>query len=145
MSYELKISAKDRASGRFIGTVRKKLINAALDEKRQTGISQSAVASKLGVSRSVINRLLRGQANLTLRTVAELAWALGWEPVFSLRRKVSGEGLSNAHSSVVSKEHGASGSENFTTTPTSVGASGTGSSSSLATVSILSRVSDAAA
>lgn len=87
MSYELKIDPKTRAAGRFIGQVRKSLVLAAIDEKTETGISQREIASRLGVNRSVINRLLRGESNLTLRSVAEIAWALGWEPVFTLRRR----------------------------------------------------------
>ena len=85
MSYELKIDAKDRAAGRFIGRVRKALVLAALDEKQRSGISQQSIADKLGVNRSVINRLLREDANLTLRSVAELAWTLGLKPTFELR------------------------------------------------------------
>lgn len=88
MSYELKIDPKSRAAGRFIGHVRKALVSAAIDEKKETGVNQNQIATRLGVNRSVINRLLRGEANLTLRSVAEIAWALGWEPVFSLRRRV---------------------------------------------------------
>jgi DNA-binding phage protein len=84
MSYELKIDPKRRAAGRFIGTVRKALINAALEEKQSRGLSQQKVAECLGVNRSVINRMLRGEVNLTLRSVAELAWAMGWQPHFSL-------------------------------------------------------------
>lgn len=87
MSYELKIDPKSRAGGRFIGQVRKALVSAAIDEKKETGVNQREIASRLGVNRSVINRLLRGEANLTLRSVAEIAWALGWEPVFTLRRR----------------------------------------------------------
>lgn len=85
MSYELKISEKDRAAGRFIGAVRKALLLAALDEKEASGITQHSIAKKLDVNRSVINRLLRGDANLTLRSVGELAWALGRRPSFELR------------------------------------------------------------
>lgn len=88
MSYELKIDPKSRAAGRFIGHVRKTLTSAAMDGKKETGITQQQIASRLGINRSVINRLLRGEANLTLRSVAEIAWALGWEPVFTLRRRV---------------------------------------------------------
>lgn len=86
MSYELKIDPKRRAAGRFIGAVRKSLINAALEEKQRHGLTQQKVADCLGVNRSVINRMLRGEVNLTLRSVAELAWAMGWQPHFSLRR-----------------------------------------------------------
>ena len=94
MSYELKIDPKRRAAGRFIGTVRKALINAALVEKQRNGLTQQKVAECLGVNRSVINRMLRGEVNLTLRSVAELAWAMGWQPQFSLKR-VEREARSN--------------------------------------------------
>jgi transcriptional regulator with XRE-family HTH domain len=94
----LKISSKNRAAGRFIGAVRKALISAAIQEKRESGLTQAVVAQKLGVHRSVINRLLRGSANLTLRSVAEIAWALGWEIVFQLRKRNSGVGQNDLSS-----------------------------------------------
>ena len=84
MSFEFNINAKDRAAGRFIGAVRKALLKAALEEKQRSGVTQQAMAAKLGVNRSVINRLLRGEANLTLRTIGEIAWALGRKPRFKL-------------------------------------------------------------
>ncbi|MGH6761364.1 MAG: helix-turn-helix domain-containing protein [Phyllobacterium sp.] len=83
MSYKLRIPPKDRASGRFIALVRKALISAAMDEK---GVSQQSIANKLGVNRSVVNRLLRGESNLTLRSIGELAWALEYKPSFKLEK-----------------------------------------------------------
>ena len=47
------------------------------------------------MDRSVVTRLLKGQANLTLRTIGELAWALGFEPILSLRRKPVAEERAN--------------------------------------------------
>lgn len=94
MSYELKIDPKKRAAGRFIGTVRKALILAAIEEKEKNGLTQQKVAQCLGVNRSVINRMLRGEENLTLRSVAELAWAMGWEPDFRLSPKAADRGNS---------------------------------------------------
>lgn len=91
MSYELKIDPRKRAAGRFIGKVRKALISAAVDEKKSSGLTQQQVASAIGVNKSVINRLLRGNANLTLRSVAEIAWAMGWDPDFTLKKRVQGE------------------------------------------------------
>ena len=85
MSFELNVNPKDRVAGRFIGAVRRALIKAALEEKERSGASQQSLALKLGVNRSVINRLLRGEANLTLRSVAEIAWALGRTPTFALQ------------------------------------------------------------
>lgn len=87
MSYELKISAKDRAAGRFIGSVKKALLRAAFAEKESSGISQQSIAKKLGVNRSVIHRILKGESNLTLRSVGEIAWALGWNIEFIMRQK----------------------------------------------------------
>lgn len=83
MSYKLKISPKERVSGRFLAQVRKALISTALSE----GASQQSIATKLDVNRSVINRLLRGDKNLTIRSIGELAWALDYKPTFSLEKK----------------------------------------------------------
>ncbi len=84
MSYELKISEKDRVAGRFISSVRKSLFMAVFDHNGRSRMSQQFVANKLGVHRSAINRILRGDRNLTLRSAAEIAWALGYKPNFSL-------------------------------------------------------------
>lgn len=86
MSYELKIDPKSRAAGRFIGKVRRELISAAINEKKLSGITQQKIAEALGVNRSVVNRILKGETNLTLRTIAELSFALGYTPEFSLEK-----------------------------------------------------------
>lgn len=41
------------------------------------GINQSQVAEKMGVDRAVISRILGGQVNVTLETMAKVAVALG--------------------------------------------------------------------
>jgi transcriptional regulator with XRE-family HTH domain len=87
MSYELKVDDRQKAGSRFIAKVGKALTLAALDARATSGFTQQAVAQKLNVNRSVINRWLRGGANLTLRTVGEIAWALGFEIVFELRKR----------------------------------------------------------
>ncbi|GAA3113779.1 hypothetical protein GCM10010520_67310 [Rhizobium viscosum] len=95
MSYELKIDPKKRAASRFIGKVRKALVSAAIDEKSLSGINQQKVAASLGVNRSVINRMLKGDGNLTLRSIGELAWALGWEPEFTMKRRAEPKAATN--------------------------------------------------
>lgn len=102
MSYELKIDPKKRAASRFIGKVRKALILAALDEKEASGVNQQKLAVALGVNRSVINRMLKAESNLTLRSVGELAWALGYEPEITMKRKVAPAIASN-HPVVIEK------------------------------------------
>lgn len=85
-SYLFDIGGKKRAAARFIGHVRRELQRALVAEKATRKLTQQSIAKLIGVNRSVINRQLMGYENLTLRRVAELAWALGWEIVFELRK-----------------------------------------------------------
>jgi hypothetical protein len=84
--YLYDIGEKARKASRFIGQVRAELQRAFAFEKSHRKITQQQVATMIGTNRSVINRELMGLENLTLRRVAELAWALGWEIVFYLRK-----------------------------------------------------------
>lgn len=71
MSYRLKIDPKSRKSAKFISQLQKKI----QAELVATGMTQQQVAEILGVDRSVINRRLKGSANLTARSIAEFAYA----------------------------------------------------------------------
>ena len=84
--YVYEIGEKARKASKFIGQVRAELRKAVVLEKKSRKISQQQIATVIGVNRSVINRQLTGFENLTLRRVAELAWALDWEIVFYLRK-----------------------------------------------------------
>lgn len=84
-SFQITISPSRRAATRFIDHVRRAIQKALIEEKRRTGLTQSEIARRIGVHRSVINREIRGQKDLTLGRVAELAYALGREPFFDLR------------------------------------------------------------
>ena len=50
---------------------------ARLMESR--GVNRAELARRLGKSRAWVTQLLNGRANLTLKTLAEVAWALGAE------------------------------------------------------------------
>ena len=91
-SFMFDIGEKARKAARFIWHVRSELQRALIAEKATRKLTQQAIADQLGVNRSVINRQLMGEENLTLRSVAEIAWALGWEPVFELRKPPVSEG-----------------------------------------------------
>lgn len=80
------IGERARKVSRFIGEVRAELQRALMVEKKSRRLTQQQIATSIGVNRSVINRQLMGLENLTLRRVAELAWALEWEIVFYLRK-----------------------------------------------------------
>ena len=83
-SFQLSITPSRRAAARFVNRVRRTLQEALADQKGLSGITQSEVARRIGVHRSVINRELHGRANITIGRVAEFAHALGLEPRFTL-------------------------------------------------------------
>jgi len=84
MSFRISISPKDRTAGRFVSRVRRSIQKALAEEAQKNGLTQSDLARAIGVNRSVISREIRGYKDLSLSRVAELAWALGRRPVFSL-------------------------------------------------------------
>jgi transcriptional regulator with XRE-family HTH domain len=85
-SFQFDIGGRARNAGRFIGRVRDELLKALSERKKDARLSQQELAKKLDVHRSVINRQLTGEANLTLRSLADLAWAMGMEISFELRK-----------------------------------------------------------
>jgi transcriptional regulator with XRE-family HTH domain len=91
MFFRFGIEARSRTAGRLIGRVRRELLKAITEEKR-AGLSQQELARRLESERSNINRQLSGEAEITLRSLADLAWALGREITFELRRPDSAAG-----------------------------------------------------
>lgn len=98
-SYVFDIGEKARKVSRFIGEVRSELQNALSEEKAYRKLTQQDIATLIGVNRSVINRQLIGRENLTLRSVAELAWALGRDIEFRLHKPVDIPGMNHIPSS----------------------------------------------
>lgn len=84
-SFQLPINARDRNAGRFIARVHAELQQAMSEERAENGLTQQALANRIGIDRSAINRYLQGKSNLTLRTVADIAWALNRRLVFELK------------------------------------------------------------
>lgn len=66
-----------RAAARFVSQTRRKLQRTLA---RHPEIKRSTIADELGVHRSVITRHLNGTQDMTMGRVAELAWAMGYEP-----------------------------------------------------------------
>jgi transcriptional regulator with XRE-family HTH domain len=85
-SFHFDIGSRARNAGRLIGRVRSELLRALSERKKEDNLSQQALAQKLDVHRSLINRQLSGETNLTLRTLADLAWAMGMEISFELKK-----------------------------------------------------------
>jgi transcriptional regulator with XRE-family HTH domain len=92
MSFQFDIGSRARNAGRFIGRVRNELLRALSEKKKDGKLSQQALAKKLDVHRSLINRQLSGEANLTLRSLADLAWAMDMEIWFELKKPAAHPG-----------------------------------------------------
>ena len=90
-SFEFDIGEQSRIGSRFMSHVRDEIQRALFSEKERRKITQQQIAEKLGTSRAVINRQIMGLENMTLRRVAELLWAIGWEPNFEVSRIPDGE------------------------------------------------------
>lgn len=76
------------------------VIGALWEEIERSGIKKSEIAEKLGVSRAYVSQALHGGSNLTLRTLANLAWALESTPRFGLYAHAFDESRYSAPTSV---------------------------------------------
>jgi hypothetical protein len=92
-SFQLEIDDKSRVGSMFMARVVNEIRRAAAIEKASRKITQQAIAEKIGTSRAVVNREMQGLENLSSRRIAELLWALGWEPHFEARKIPAGENL----------------------------------------------------
>jgi hypothetical protein len=60
-------------------------LREAYAERYAAGLdTQVTLADKLDVGRSVINKRLRGLMNMTLETVSDMAWALGYSVIIQI-------------------------------------------------------------
>jgi hypothetical protein len=89
--FRFDIGARASKASRFIGGIQSELLKAVAEE-RQQGTTQQALAQKLHIPRSELNSQLAGNSRLTLRVVADLAWALDREITFELKRRVEKPG-----------------------------------------------------
>jgi DNA-binding Lrp family transcriptional regulator len=85
-SFNFDIGEKERVGSRFLSDVRDELQRALASEKSERKITQQEIAEKLGTSRAVINRQIIGLENMGIRRVAEILWAIGWEPHFAAKK-----------------------------------------------------------
>ncbi len=85
-SYKSRITPRRRKFVRLIGDIQEELQRVLMDEHEATGITQADIARALDKHPSVVSRALSGRSNLTLETIAELAWALNREILFRMLR-----------------------------------------------------------
>jgi ribosome-binding protein aMBF1 (putative translation factor) len=89
--FRFDIHARSRKAARLMGRVRRELLKAVMEE-RGAGLTQQELARRLQAKRGIINRQLSGEAEITLRGLADLAWALGREITIEVRRPERTEG-----------------------------------------------------
>lgn len=82
--YQTRLDPKERQVARFLGNVERAFQRAFTDAKKQRKLTQQQLAVTLGVDRSAINRRLLGRENMTERTLAEMAFAMGYDIEFKL-------------------------------------------------------------
>jgi hypothetical protein len=95
-SFRFDIGTRARKVARLIGRVQSELLNALAEEMRASGVTSKDLARKLNIPSSVINRQLAG-GTISLRSLADLAWALDREISFKLTRPIERAGQ-NDHS-----------------------------------------------
>ncbi|AVA20690.1 helix-turn-helix domain-containing protein [Rhizobium sp. NXC24] len=78
------LDPKSEAVAVFVNAVGTELQGAFAQRKHDCKLTQQDLAKSLGVDRSRIHRCLSGSNNLTLESVAELAWAMGGRPEFKI-------------------------------------------------------------
>jgi transcriptional regulator with XRE-family HTH domain len=98
-SYQFAPSPRKRITGCFLARVRRELQKAFLEEKEARGVTQAKLARELGVDRAVVCRQLAGTSNLTLRTIADYAWALQRDLIFEMPKPSAALGV-NHHMTV---------------------------------------------
>jgi transcriptional regulator with XRE-family HTH domain len=79
-SFDFEISAKDLAGAEHVTRVGRQLVAAFVRQARKEKITKAELARRLDLDKASISRMLRGNANLTLRSVGELCWAMGVRP-----------------------------------------------------------------
>jgi ribosome-binding protein aMBF1 (putative translation factor) len=99
--FRFDIGARSRTAARLMGRVRRELLKAVIEERR-AGLTQQELARRLETRRSIINRQLSGEAEITLRGLADLAWALDREITVELRRpdEPAGQNIAPATSTI---------------------------------------------
>jgi len=75
-SSELTLGKRRRTYVRLIGEIRHALNQALAEENARRGLTRADIARLLGKNKSVITRKLTGTSNMTLETLADLAFAL---------------------------------------------------------------------
>lgn len=97
-SCDTSVSARRRTYVRMLGEIRHALLTALAEESAARGLTRTGMARELGRDKSFVTRKLAGTSNMTLETLADLAFALNRPVKVSLPER---SGSPDSNSSVV--------------------------------------------
>ena len=75
MSFKINIPGNRRAAARLLADAHEELAEA-IKHRERVGETRASISRRLGKNRSWLSRLLNGRSNMTIQTLAEVAWAL---------------------------------------------------------------------
>jgi transcriptional regulator with XRE-family HTH domain len=91
-SSDLKIEKRRRTYVRLIGQIHHALNDALREEHERRGLTQTGMAEALDMSKSFVSRKMNGTSNMTLETLADLAFALDRAVSVNLRARTAPAG-----------------------------------------------------
>lgn len=78
MPFQRRPSARRRVFLNLIAEIEGGLRAAFIRWSRENNENQSGLADRLGINRSIVSRRLTGRVNLTIATIADMVWAMGY-------------------------------------------------------------------
>jgi len=88
-SYQVDPGPRSIAVGRFLDGVRRELLEAFLEECRNSGLTVQDLSLRLAKPCSELNGYFAGTRPLSLRSIADLAWALNRSVSFDIGHEKS--------------------------------------------------------
>lgn len=76
MSFQFDVDPKELVAIDLVTSVGRQLQETLVDRKKIGKLTQQEIANRLGIDRARVNKCFSGYNNLTLKTLAELAWAM---------------------------------------------------------------------
>lgn len=98
------LDKRARTYARMIASIRHELNQALTEEYEKRGLTQAKIAEILGKDKGFISRKLNGAANMTLETLADLAFALDRPVRVSLPDRDAMGGGNRARMRVISND-----------------------------------------
>jgi transcriptional regulator with XRE-family HTH domain len=95
MSSSLSIDARRRTYVRLIGEIRHALNQALTEEHTARGLTKADIARLLGKDKSFVSKKLAGTSNMTLETLADLAFAMNRPAHVSLPSRSAAKGVNS--------------------------------------------------